>query len=90
MPVASWKYKVNIRHYLEPVEDDDPQKLKKLKEAALGISQEIKRLVIWPSAEKILVDLSKAADTGMVLWFDASLDKLWDWCDENRVWVEAE
>lgn len=77
-----WKYRLNIRQYL--TEDESRESMLR---AAAGIGKEVSLLPVWPKAASIMSELSEAADRGSLTWFNAVLDKLWDFCDEEKIWV---
>ena len=82
----NWRYKVNFRHLLG--EDDSQESMLR---AAGGIRKELSSLPIFSRlTSRILDDLQGAAELGNLDWFNASLGRLWDWCDANSVWVELD
>lgn len=80
-----WNYRLNIRQYLT---EETTQEA--MLAAAKGIRQEVAKLPPGLSrrANGILETVDKAAQTGVLDWFNASLSRLWDWFDNNAIWVE--
>jgi hypothetical protein len=83
--VMIWKYKLEIRQYLT----EDSSKKSQIA-AAKGITGEVKKLPdpLRINGLYLCVELMKAAKTGKIEWFNASLSKLWDWFDDEKIWVE--
>ena len=81
-----WSHRINIRQHLTEDESKEAQIA-----AADGIAKEIKLLpdALWQRGGKhVCAELRKAAETGNIGWFNASLSRVWDWFDEERIWVE--
>lgn len=83
--MGNWKYRVDIRKHLT----DDESKEAMLT-AVTGIENEVKVLPGWFAKElqSILSSMRKAAEADELPWFNASLDRLWDFFDANNIWVE--
>ena len=77
-----WLYKLDVRKYL--IEDESKEAMLA---AAAGIGRELSLLPMWPKASKLMSELSEAAERGSLTWFNAVLDKLWDFCDQEKIWV---
>ena len=79
-----WKHTIKIRQYLT----EDSSKKAQIA-AANGITKEVQKLPMNSlEAELICNELREAAAAGKLGWFNDSLNDLWDWLDENRIWVD--
>jgi len=79
-----WKHTIKIRQYLT----EDSSKKAQIA-AANGITKEIQKLPVNSlEGELICNELREAAVTGNLRWFKHSLNELWDWLDENKIWVD--
>jgi hypothetical protein len=85
--MARWLYKVSIRRYL----DVDGESQEDMVRAAKGIRGEVAKLPggLALGAKPLLDKLDNAATANELDWFNASLERLWDWFDENRVWAST-
>lgn len=81
-----WKYRLNIKQHISS--DISPQAIRRCYN---GIDKELRRL---PSAIRksgdlpdIMEELKDAAEEGNLTWFNSALSCLYDWADEEQVWL---
>lgn len=81
-----WRFRLNFREVLGEGESQED-----MRKAVAAIRLEVGRKLPESLAKQAGVKLSKmdrAAEAGELDWFNASLEGLWDFFDQNRVWVE--
>lgn len=83
--MAKWQHRIKIRQYLTGGESRED-----MLSAEAGIRKEVERINGLPIARALeaLDDMKAAAKAGKIDWFNASLNRLWDWFDTWGVWVE--
>ena len=84
--MSMWRYKLNFRESLGEGESKED-----LLSAARNIRLEVGRKLpesLVKQAGPALAKMDSAAELGELDWFNASLERLWDFFDENRIWVE--
>jgi hypothetical protein len=84
--MAMWRFNLNFREFLGEGESKED-----MLKAAAGIRLEIGRKLperLVKEAGSILSKMDEAAKVGELDWFNASLDRLWSYFDQERVWVE--
>ena len=84
--MTRWDYTVDIRKFL--TEDTSRQSML---QALDGIRQELASKLppnILERAAPKLSEMDEAAKLGRLNWFNSSLDDLWDFFDENKIWVD--
>lgn len=80
-----WAHTVDFRKFLGDGEDREA-----MQAAVLGIKEELARKLpekLNRQLALILAEMSQAADLEKLEWFNASLNRLWDFLDRHRVWV---
>ena len=77
-----WLYHVKFRQFL----NGEVTSARDLADRAKGIREALAN--VPRKCPEILDELDAAAESGRVSWFDASLSRLWDWCDDNSVFVD--
>lgn len=80
-----WDYTIKIRHLITG--DTSQESMNAL---IIGIRQEILKLPILyiDPAEHILKEMQQAADLDDIDLFNVSFNRLWDWFDDHRIWVD--
>jgi hypothetical protein len=77
-----WYKKLKVSRHLDPESDTS------LTERVDRIEKEFGDAGLQDEGlRSALAGLREAAETGKVEWFDASLEALYDWADDNRVWL---
>ena len=79
-----WLYRVDFREALTDEVDG-----RSMKEADVKITSELRKVPIFSSKKEELLDsLAIAAEMEDLDIFNAVLEKIWDWMDQERVWCE--
>ena len=87
--MRNWKYKINVANFYHDDELTIKQKAKKMK---LVINSFIEHNIkdeyseIYVNGQYLAMDFS---DVKCVENFDDVMERLYDWSDENGVWIET-
>lgn len=85
LEMANWRHTLNFGLWYH---DDDIN----LKQKAEGVAKELKKIIGKfndDDLEIIAEDFSDFPEDGNVLDFDAIMSELYDWSDQNLVWIET-
>ena len=80
--VPKWKHEVDFREFLGEGEEQED-----MLRAAAGIRSRMPKHLLERASYE-LGQLDKAAAAGELVWFNAELNKLWDFLDDAGVWVK--
>ena len=83
--MATWLYEVDFRQFL--TEDDSQEAMekaaKKIEESFSELPEEIKKELLH-----LCKELQTAAANDSPMWFNSTLDAIYDYMDKERIWLK--